>query len=575
MSRRSLEVSLLLGDVFLDQTQKEKKNKVKSSKRHPMIVMWKRRDRNGNVVRPLRGKTAVKSKLTGRPPKRAPTSLPIQEECVYPAETVSLIEELGHILNDECVQPEEGPDKTTWQKRQSLSHERWNIAREAMVNNLLAAEHVQECICQHCLTTEAIVRCRDCLPRQYLCSMCDGDVHLHLPLHNRDSMAHGFFKPLCPTTAVKRHSESFEFSEQVRYLPLLLPDKICACSESSCRVISGKPIIVINLNGRYNLTLPLLECSLCRTKSAVGLSGLLKSGYWPASIQFETVYEVGLFRSFLDLKLFAPGLSRQAFLAILDRRTKYNGRSGKICGDTFQKAFLEWTFALHEVERLCGVQPFKCPACCPSMHAISVDGNRKLYRFHNAHGTEKGYFDGTFIMKDDDVSSFVGYVHEKTKHATSKGMCGTSQWRAAKESAKKSTSKIDEEGLEIAVCRHGGLLKALNIFRGEIFAYPLFLQNTLSKENVTFFCSDVACKYWPYLKRVVGHCPELRPLLNMHPLLSVMHAKAHEWSCEIKWSGKNQEGAGLTIGEEVEQVNSFLSRAAICTKYMSKAGKKC
>jgi len=30
--------------------------------------------------------------------------------------------------------------------------------------------------------------------------------------------------------------------------------------------------------------------------------------------------------------------------------------------------------------------------------------------------TEKGYFDGTFIMKDDDVSSFVGYVHEKTKH---------------------------------------------------------------------------------------------------------------------------------------------------------------
>ncbi|XP_057182631.1 uncharacterized protein LOC130549429 isoform X2 [Triplophysa rosa] len=110
------------------------------------------------------------------------------------------------------------------------------------------------------------------------------------------------------------------------------------------------------------------------------------------------------------------------------------------------------------------------------------------------------------------------------------------------------------------------------MFRGEIFAYPLFLQNTLSKENVSLFCSDVACKYWPYLKRVVGHCPELRHLLNMRPLLSVMHAKAHEWSCEIKWSGRNQEGAGLTIGEEVEQVNS-LSRAAICTKYMSKAAR--
>ncbi|ROL52945.1 hypothetical protein DPX16_5496 [Anabarilius grahami] len=223
-----------------------------------------------------------------------------------------------------------------------------------------------------------------------------------------DSMAHGFFKPLSPTTAVKRHSEAIKFSEQ----------------------------------GRYNLTLPSLETPCCGKTWAVGLSDLLKSGYWPASIHFETVYEAGLFRSFLDLKLFAPGLSRQAFLGMLDRGTEYNGR------------------------------------------------------------------------------------------ATGKGVCGSSQWTAAKESAKKSTSKIDEEGLEIAVCRHGGLLKGLNMFRGEIFAYPLFLQNTLSKENVSFFCSDVACKYWPYLKRVVGHCPELRPLLNMHPLLSVMHAKAHEWSCE-------------------------------------------
>lgn len=55
-------------------------------------------------------------------------------------------------------------------------------------------------------------------------------------------------------------------------------------------------------------------------------------------------------------------------------------------------------------------------------------------------------------------------------------MCETTHWTAAKESAKKSSSKLDEEGLEIAVCRHGILLKALNMFRGEIFAYPLFLQ---------------------------------------------------------------------------------------------------
>ncbi|XP_076729709.1 uncharacterized protein LOC143412371 [Maylandia zebra] len=42
---------------------------------------------------------------------------------------------------------------------------------------------------------------------------------------------------------------------------------------------------------------------------------------------------------------------------------------------------------------------------------------------------------------------------------------------------------------------------------------------------------------------------------------------------QIKWGGAFQDGAGSTVGEEVEQVNSFLSRAAITTKYMSKAGR--
>ncbi|MED6278376.1 hypothetical protein CHARACLAT_023239 [Characodon lateralis] len=110
----------------------------------------------------------------------------------------------------------------------------------------------------------------------------------------------------------------------------------------------------------------------------------------------------------------------------------------------------------------------------------------------------------------------------------------------------------------VAVC-HEILLKGLNMFCGEIFAYPLYLQKQLASQNVQFFCSDVVCKYWPYLQRVVGQCPELQDLLKMHPFLSIMHAKAHSWMCELQMGGPNQEGAGTTMGEEVEEVNSFLS----------------
>ncbi len=43
------------------------------------------------------------------------------------------------------------------------------------------------------------------------------------------------------------------------------------------------------------------------------------------------------------------------------------------------------------------------------------------------------------------------------------------------------TFKLDEEDMEVAVCRLGFLLKALNMFRGEIIINCLLL-------NVTLYC---------------------------------------------------------------------------------------
>ncbi|KAK5936111.1 hypothetical protein CgunFtcFv8_027913 [Champsocephalus gunnari] len=49
--------------------------------------------------------------------------------------------------------------------------------------------------------------------------------------------------------------------------------------------------------------------------------------------------------------------------------------------------------------------------------------------------------------------------------------------------------------------------------------------------------------------------------------------KAHDFKCEVQWSGAYQEGAGSTLGEEVEQCNAFLSRIAVTTKHMTTAGR--
>ncbi|XP_046891238.1 uncharacterized protein LOC124477476 [Hypomesus transpacificus] len=163
---------------------------------------------------------------------------------------------------------------------------------------------------------------------------------------------------------------------------------------------------------------------------------------------------------------------------------------------------------------------------------------------------------------------FFSKVRGTVKSTAGKAMCGDSQLNAARETSKRA-NKMDEESVEIAVCRHGFLLKGLNMYRGEIFAYPMFLQKEF--QSATFFPMDVTCRYMPYLTKVSEALTHLQSLQEMKHCLSVMHAKAHNTKCEILWTARNQEGAGTTLGEEVEQVNSFLSRCDLTTKYMAKS----
>ena len=106
-------------------------------------------------------------------------------------------------------------------------------------------------------------------------------------------------------------------------------------------------------------------------------------------------------------------------------------------------------------------------------------------------------------------------------------MCGETNWRAAGNILRKKKN-VAETGLEIAGCRHALAQKAVNMFQGEVYGYAHFLQcNYFIPKNVEFFWYDVVCKYWPWLEK--------HDKINknkMKPALSVMHAKAHSWSCQ-------------------------------------------
>ena len=72
--------------------------------------------------------------------------------------------------------------------------------------------------------------------------------------------------------------------------------------------------------------MPELACEVCKATWTAGVDGILHSDYWPATLNFATIYGTDVFASFEEMKMAAPGLSCQAFLQMLDQRTVRFGR---------------------------------------------------------------------------------------------------------------------------------------------------------------------------------------------------------------------------------------------------------
>eukprot|EP00112_Aurelia_sp_Birch-Aquarium-sp1_P003750 Seg1422.1 transcript_id=Seg1422.1/GoldUCD/mRNA.D3Y31 product="hypothetical protein" protein_id=Seg1422.1/GoldUCD/D3Y31 len=205
-----------------------------------------------------------------------------------------------------------------------------------------------------------------------------------------------------------------------------------------------------------------------------------------------------------------------------------------------------------------------CPPCHISQYSVHVDGNSKLKRFQRAgSGVSECYYGGHYIIPKEDVEAHVTSIGSSNRAVVKDNTCGNSVWEAASNVARRK-AQLDETGLYFSSCRHQVTQKALNMYRGEIYAYPLLLQHHfITPKPVIFFWQDVICKYWPWLKHVNDELANA-----MMPALSVMHGKGNAWYCEVIYGGRWVEGTALANGEEVEQVNSYLSRAAHITKRM-------
>ncbi|XP_069193751.1 uncharacterized protein [Procambarus clarkii] len=139
-----------------------------------------------------------------------------------------------------------------------------------------------------------------------------------------------------------------------------------------------------------------------------------------------------------------------------------------------------------------------------------------------------------FLKRSSPGTSLQALVSALELFGASRGrsshMCGVSTLKAAKNKP-VSFRSLDETGISMASCRHGIILAALNMYRGELYSYAHYLQmNRL--QNVSFICQDIICKYWPWALKISSREQKFS-LRQGKPFLGVLHAKGHSWYCQV------------------------------------------
>ncbi|XP_045586441.2 uncharacterized protein [Procambarus clarkii] len=312
-------------------------------------------------------------------------------------------------------------------------------------------------------------------------------------------------------------------------VPAHPPNSCPNCSESKFTTLSSNNLcIFVTLSGRYDLYTPIFRCKCGYVDEELG-KAMHQSGFYSTGRNSSTFYSINLLDSWHFLKRSSPGTSLQALVSALELFGASRGRHGPINFDTTKRVFFEWRFHQYELGRIKGEFDKGCPACDTTPVAVHIDDNKKLYRYNKVgRGIRNSYYSGGIFACDKEVQDHVSTIQNlKTQ---SSHMCGVSTLKAAKNKP-VSFRSLDETGISMASCRHGIILAALNMYRGELYSYAHYLQmNRL--QNVSFICQDIICKYWPWALKISSREQKFS-LRQGKPFLGVLHAKGHSWYCQV------------------------------------------
>ncbi|PIK42454.1 hypothetical protein BSL78_20683, partial [Apostichopus japonicus] len=130
---------------------------------------------------------------------------------------------------------------------------------------------------------------------------------------------------------------------------------------------------------------------------------------------------------------------------------------------------------------------------------------------------------------------------------------------------KNKTANLDATGVFGSACRHGVPRLFLSMRHGERYAYPaLLLKKLLTGSTLHHHVIyDIACKFDTHIKK------NLPQLTGYDLALPVFHAYGHKVQCQVAYSTRWRKDYGLTDGEGMERLWSYLRKFAHITKEMT------
>ncbi|KAI7933315.1 hypothetical protein MJO28_017727 [Puccinia striiformis f. sp. tritici] len=206
---------------------------------------------------------------------------------------------------------------------------------------------------------------------------------------------------------------------------------------------------------------------------------------------------------------------------------------------------------------------------------ICLDGNFQHRHHLKASRNYDTFRSPCIFLTPEEVDCVDTAIREKEllkKPEDKRDRC-TESHKAADDKRNESTWKgCDNTGLMGACCRHDAAIYMANISKsGERRCYPMALLESIIQcidpDRKVGVLYDIGCSLDKFMK-LRGLLEEERHRLQFGT--SIFHAYAHSWTCQLEYNPRFHVGWGMSDGEGLERMWSYLSPLVSPLRYVTR-----